>query len=250
VIERETHGEVALVRLAHGKASALDLELCQSLERELERVAASGARALVLTGTGAIFSAGVDLVRVVEGGARYLERFLPAFERAARRLFELELPVVCALNGHAIAGGCVFACAADRRLLAAGRARLAVPELLVGVPFPAIALEIVRRVWPPPLLDGAAFTGRAWSAEEALAHGLVDELVEPAELAERALAAARALGAIPPRSFALTKRMLRRPAQLLLERHEREVGPEMLAAWCDPAVLAAVGAYVERTLGK
>jgi len=250
MIERESHSDVQVLRLAHGKASAFDLELCEALERELQQYASSDARSLVVTGTGGIFSAGVDLVRLAKEGAPYVERFLPAFERAMTLLFRIEKPVVCALNGHAIAGGCVLACAGDHRVLAAGRARIGVPELLVGVAFPPIALELVRHVWPRAHFQEAVYTGRTYSVDEARTLGLVDEVVEPEGLMERALEVARKLAAVPPRSFALTKRMARRPVARLLEDHAREVGDEMLAAWCDPDVLASIEAYVERTLRK
>lgn len=250
MIETETRDDVVLLRLAHGQASAFDLELCEALERELEAFEASDAKALLVTGTSTIFSAGVDLVRLTREGAPYVQRFLPAFERALTRLVRVERPVVCALNGHALAGGCVLACAADRRLMAAGRSKLGVPELLVGVPFPAVALECVRAVLVPARLQEAVLTGRTYGAEEALAIGLVDEVVEPEVLEEQALAAARSLAEAPAASFALTKRMLRRPLLQLLDDHAREVGDAMLATWCDPEVLARVEAYVERTLKK
>src|SRR5262249_32976361 len=78
MIEREERDGVVILRLAHKKASALDLELLQALERALAD--ASDAEAVVLTGTGAIFSAGVDLFRVLDGGADYVARFLPALK--------------------------------------------------------------------------------------------------------------------------------------------------------------------------
>jgi len=68
-------GPVTIVRLAHGKANAIDLELLDALAAELERL--REAPAVVLTGTGNIFSAGVDLFQVVDGGAEYLDRLLP-----------------------------------------------------------------------------------------------------------------------------------------------------------------------------
>ena len=81
MIQQEVHGDIALLRLAHGKASALDLELCDALTDELSALADAGPAALVLTGTGSIFSAGVDLFRVLEGGAEYAEAFVPSLSR-------------------------------------------------------------------------------------------------------------------------------------------------------------------------
>src|SRR4051794_27587744 len=148
MIERTSDDGILTLRLAHGKASALDVELLDALLRELDG-AAEQARALLLTGTGSIFSAGVDLFRLTRDGSDYVRRFLPLLSRCLRALFAFPRPVVAAVNGHAIAGGCILALASDIRLMAEGGGRIGVPELLVGVPFPAAALEIVRFAVPP-----------------------------------------------------------------------------------------------------
>src|SRR5690606_5186686 len=139
---------IALLRFQHGKASAMDLELCRALLRRLDECAADSVRAVVLTGTGTIFSAGVDLVRLTESDETYAAEFVPLMVRTLSALFTFAKPVVAAVNGHAIAGGCIIACAADRRLMAEDGGRIGVPELRVGVPFPTAALEIVRCVLP------------------------------------------------------------------------------------------------------
>jgi enoyl-CoA hydratase len=249
VIERETRDGVLVLRMAHGKASAFDVELAQALDGALEEYERGPERALVLTGTGRIFSAGVDLFRVLDGGPAYLERFLPALERLFERLIRLEKPLVAAINGHAIAGGCVLACAADRRIAAEGDARLGVPELVVGVPFPVGALELVRDAWPAARLHEALYGGRTVALADCLEQGIVDELVEPDALAGRALAVARELAAIPAASYRLSKRFARRPAVERIEAMAAHAG-ETLAAWSSPEALAAVRAYVERTIRR
>ena len=82
MIARSEHEGVLTLRLAHGKASALDVELLDALARELDG-AAEDVRAIVLTGTGSIFSAGVDLIRLTQEGADYVRRFLPLLSRLA-----------------------------------------------------------------------------------------------------------------------------------------------------------------------
>src|SRR5262245_40231889 len=129
MIEREARDGVVILRLAHKKASALDLELLEVLERALAD--ASDADAVVLTGTGPIFSAVGEPFRVLDGGAEYVARFLPALERAIETLFTFPKPVVAAVNGHAIAGGCILAAACDYKVMARGGGRIGVPELVV-----------------------------------------------------------------------------------------------------------------------
>src|SRR5262249_58457001 len=107
-------------------------------------------------GTGRIFSAGVDLLRLSEGGASYVRKFLPALCAMFAAVFSHAAPVVAAINGHAIAGGCVLACAADRRLVAREGGRIGVAGLLVGGPFPPGPLEIMRGAPAQQFLAGAS----------------------------------------------------------------------------------------------
>src|SRR5687767_10864417 len=103
MIERTEQEGVVTLRLAHGKASALDIELVDALALAFGEIAASDARAVILTGTGSIFSAGVDLFRLVERGREYTEEFVPALSRMLLDLFAFPKPLVTAVNGHAIA---------------------------------------------------------------------------------------------------------------------------------------------------
>src|SRR6516225_889809 len=167
MIARSQHKGVLTLRLAHGKASALDVELLDALLHELDGVG-EDVCALILTGTGSIFSAGVDLFRLTREGADYARRFLPLLSRFVRTLFTFPRPVVAAVNGHAIAGGCVIVLACDVRLMAEGAGRIGVPELLVGVPFPAAPLEVVRFAVPQNKVQSLLYTGRTLPPQEAL----------------------------------------------------------------------------------
>src|SRR2546430_16049731 len=124
MIDRSLSQGILTLRLAHGKASALDLELCQALQREVEAAAESrDIRALVVTGTGSIFSAGVDLPRMISSGRKYVQDFVEALDAVLRALFLFPKPAVVAANGHAIAGGAVIAFACDYPLISGGRLR-------------------------------------------------------------------------------------------------------------------------------
>jgi enoyl-CoA hydratase len=250
MIQREDRGPIAVLRLAHGKANALDTELLEALDRTLRELDDARPAAVVLTGTGSIFSAGVDLLRVLDGGTGYLAGFLPLLARAVRRLFALPRPVVAAVNGHAIAGGCVLACACDLKVMAEGEGRIGVPELRVGVPFPVAPLEVLRFAVPPQHLQKLAYSGRTYGAAEAFEWGLVDELVPPDRLLDRALEAAGQLAAIPAGSFELTKAQLRRPALERIDALHDELEPRVAAQWASPGVQEHLRDYVDRTLRK
>jgi enoyl-CoA hydratase len=132
-ISVDAHAGVHLVTVENGPVNVLDLELLRGLAETFHGLAE--ADAVVLAGAGRAFSAGVDLHRILDGGRDYVAEFLPALSAALRAVFDHPRPVVAAVNGHAIAGGCVLVAACDRRLMSAGT--IGVTELLVGVPFPA-----------------------------------------------------------------------------------------------------------------
>ena len=241
---------IAVLTMAHGKANAMDIALMREMRRLMVELIPSDARGIVITANGPIFSAGVDLMELAKGGRPYLEEFLPELSGALRLVFATDKPVVAAVNGHAIAGGCILACACDYRLMARGAGRIGVPELRVGVPFPIVPAEIMRYALGTARAQRAMLVGTVVEAERAVEEGMVDEVVEPERLMERALAVAQAMAATPPASYARTKRDLRRPVLETWERLSVQHDRDTLEAWDSPAVREAVRAYVAKTLRK
>jgi enoyl-CoA hydratase len=248
MIDLKTEDGIAVVTLAHGKASALDIELCEALTKCFEELRAPEIRAVVLTGQGRIFSAGVDLVRLSSGGTDYVRKFLPVMNRAFDAVFFLPKPLVAALNGHAIAGGCVLACCADRRIMARGGGRMGITELLVGVPFPALAFEIVRFAVPGRYLPEFTYAGATYDVDASLARGWVDELVEANALTERARAAAQKMARLSPKAFTQAKKQLRQEVSERVERGGAKTDQTVTDIWTE--ALGYVRDYVARTLNK
>ncbi len=248
MIERREEGPVTVLELRHKKANALDVELLAALEGELVAAERAG-QAVVLTGTGSIFSAGVDLYRVLDGGAGYLDSFLPALDSALQRLFTFPRPAVAAINGHAMAGGWILACACDYRVVSLGAGKLGLPELQVGVAFPPIAVETVRFATPIPQLHPLVFAGRTYSGDEAQRHGLVDEAMPAEAVLSRALAVATALAQVPAEAYRLTKQQLRAPT---MERVAAagESAAAVRQQWAGDDAAAAIRGYMDRVVGK
>jgi enoyl-CoA hydratase len=238
---------IALLRLEHGKAHALDLELVRAIADSLTELERDDTiRACVLTGTGGIFSAGVDLHRLLDGGAAYAREFVPAMVDAFRRLFAFSRPSIAAINGHAIAGGCVLAAACDVRVMARGRGTVGVPELHVGVPFPLVAIEILRFATSAATLQELVYRGKTFGVEDAQARGLIDEVVEPHRLLERACEVAEEMSFEPVSRFRITKRQIRGPALAAMAAHAAETDAEVIREWQRPETIAAIRAYLDR----
>jgi enoyl-CoA hydratase len=239
----ELNDGILTLTFAHGKASALDLELCEAAQREFERVAESDdVRALVLTGTGSIFSAGVDLPRLISDGRKYVESFVKSLDAMLSMLFLFPKPVVAAINGHAIAGGAIMAFACDYRLMSGGR--IGVPEALVGVPFPPIALEVVRFAVPRQHLQSMLYLGWTIECDEAKSRGIIDEVVTADDLLIRARTIARQFADIAPGAFRLTKRQIR--DSFVGENAAKEI----VDLWAAPETHERIRAYLAKTIRK
>lgn len=240
MIETTDESGIAVLHLARGPVNALDLELLTALPVALAD--AGDARAVVLTGAGRCLSAGVDLKSIVEGGPAYVAEFLPALSTAALALFDHPRPTVAAVNGHALAGGCVLAAACDQRLMSAGT--IGLTELLAGVPFPTVPLEIMRYA-TGPATGSLVLTGRRMDAEAARAIGLVDEVVAPDELMATALARAEGLAGAPAEVYALSKAQLHRPARQRIDANRPVDDPRVLELWSSPATHERLRTYLE-----
>ena len=231
------------MRLRHGKVNALDLELLQAITAAMREV--DPGAAVVITGTGTAFSAGVNLHRILAGGPAYVQEFLPALSAAFMAIFDRPGPVLAAINGHAIAGGCVIAAACDVRVMSQGKIGLA--ELSVGVPFPPTAMEILRHV-TGPAAGRLVLTAALLDAPQAQSIGLIDDIEAPGALLDSVLRQARTMAQIPADVFAFSKRQLQRPAR---ERIAARTGDEeaVLAMWLSAGTREAIAGYLS-TLSK
>jgi enoyl-CoA hydratase len=239
MLDVEQRSGVTIVRLSHGKVNALDLELVRAIAAAMRDVPAAGA--VVVTGAGTAFSAGVDLQRLADGGESYVREFLPALSAAFLAIFDHPGPVVAAVNGHAIAGGCVIAAACDLRLMAQGRIGLA--ELSVGVSFPASAMEIMRHA-AGPAAGRLVLTAELLDAEQAQAIGLVHDIGKPDALLDSALDQAQKMARIPADVFSFSKRQLQQPARdrIAALSHDDEA---VLAMWSSARTRDGIAAYLD-----
>jgi enoyl-CoA hydratase/carnithine racemase len=242
MIDTRDVAAVRILTISSGKVNALDVELLNELQDALHAAEESKVGALLVTGAGPVFSAGVDLRRVLDGGQAYTDDLIPALSAAFSTLFTFPAPTVAAINGAAIAGGCVLACACDRRLIAA-RAAIGASELRVGVPFPVAALEILRHACGDHA-EQIMLEGRLYQGSDALARRLADTLVDD-DVVATAIDVALDLATISVDAYVNTKAQLREPA-LARIRAGATVDQQVRAAWGSQVVAQAIAAQLER----
>ena len=249
MIQTLDHGPVRELRLNRPPANALSPELLAALRAGVENAPCAGARALVLSGTPGWFSGGLDVPHLLE-----LDR--PAIANAWRNLYGLlrslavsTVPVAAAITGHAPAGGTVMSIFCDVRFAAEGDFKLGLNEVVVGIPLPGIILQALRRLVGPREAERLAVTGQLVAAEEARRIGLVDEVVPPERVVERAVEWCNGMLALPPRAMAITREAARADLVALCDGMEAEL-PVLVDRWFSDETQSVLRGLVERLKKK
>src|SRR5215471_7895170 len=209
VTERRSDG-VAVVRLDNPKVNALSTELLRQLESAAAALTEDPPGAVVVSGGDRLFAAGADISEF--GGRDEARQVGGAFLSALDALAAIPRCVIAAISGYALGGGCELALACDLRI-ASQRAKLGQPEILLGIIPGGGGTQRLARLVGPARAKQIILTGRQVGAEEALRIGLVDEVVAPEELDDRALALAAELAAGAVVAQGLAKRAVDRGLQ-------------------------------------
>jgi enoyl-CoA hydratase/carnithine racemase len=189
-----------------GKRNALDHEILDALAGLLGELE---ARCLLLTATGTVFSAGYDIGALPKAGFAEAAEAIVAhpFTAAIEALDAYPYPVLAALNGHAIGGGLELALSCDLRVCSA-EARLGMPPARLGLIYSHTGLRKFIDALGAPRTRELFFTARNIGAQEALAWGLVGEVVAEGDVAARGLELAAEIAANAPLSLAGNKRVI------------------------------------------
>jgi methylglutaconyl-CoA hydratase len=209
-VELVSHDRVTTLTLNRpDKRNALSFQLLDELTQALDEVERSAAQVMILTGAGKAFCAGMDLEELKTlTGKSHAENVADSRKMAQifRRLYDFPKPTIAAVNGAAIAGGTGLATMCDFTL-AAPEAKFGYTEVRIGF-VPAIVSSIL--VWQVghKLARDLLLTGRIFDAAEAYRLGLVNELVKPEQLMNRAGELAMQLMENSPTSLRLTKKLI------------------------------------------
>lgn len=241
-----TPNDVSFLRLALPKANSMDAAFLDHLERALDELEAGPSCAAVVTGSGRSFSAGLALTTLVGQPREPLRAFMFRFAAVMERVFSFPKPIVAAVNGHAIAGGCVLALQCDWRVMVDQGARIGLSEAQLGIGLPACLLEPLRMAVPASSLLPIACEGRVVDPAEARALGLVDAIAPAADLERVAAERAAELGAIAPTAYAQLKRGVRRPTLAAMRADAEGEMERWLDTWYSPTGQERLAAAVAK----
>ena len=203
------------------------------MEDLLGRLRSAGDRPLLVTGAGDAFSAGLNLKEVASLDRPGMERFLLLLDDLIDALFGHPGPTVAAVNGHAIAGGCVLVLCCDYRVAADDPAiRIGLNEVALGLEFPPKILALARRRVPPRSVERVLLEAGLHPPRTAYELGLVDEVAaDPKRVGRERL---ERLAAHPRAAYVATKRALRAGALELTDDARRHFREHVVPAWCAP----------------
>ncbi len=230
---------IDLVLEGPGK-NALGTALMTEVQARL--VAAAGAPVL-LTGAGDAFSAGLNLVEIAGLDEAGMRAYLEVLDDTIRALYLYPGPLVAFVNGHAIAGGCIFTLCCDHRVCTPSTSvKVGLNEVALGLRFPRSVLQLVRRRIAPQCLDEVVLGAGLHAPQDALRLGMVDELGD----LEQARARLAALAKHPREVYAGTKLELREGVLLDDAAQRRAFIDQALPTWTAPELKQRLLGFLKR----
>jgi enoyl-CoA hydratase len=247
----EVQGRVAILRMDKVRGNAIDEPFVEELARAAREVSLDSevSGVLLASGNPKLFCPGLDLVTLFEYDRPGMERFMAKFHEATLALFTLRPPMVAAISGHAVAGGCVLALTADHRMLRRG-AQIGLNEVRVGLPLPWSVASLLKSSVSPFALSRVALLGQNFTDAEAVALGLVHEVQEAEGFEAACLSRLQEFAEKDKVATSTTKAYLREAAIQEMAAQEVARRGEFLDAWFSPAARAKIRATIDALTKK
>lgn len=246
MLNRIEHGEVLELQLDRPPVNALDGELIKAVRDAVEQAPGEGARAIVLSGSEGMFSAGLDVPALLELPRDRLIKVWDDFFGLMAALARSPVPVCAAITGHSPAGGAVVSIFCDYRIMADGEFQIGLNEVQVGLEVPEPIVRALARLLGPYPAERLIVSGAMLSALEARQQGLVDELAPPETVVERSVRWCQALLDLPRGAMAGTRAIARADLAALFDHVDRESLETFADAWFNEETQETLKALVAR----
>lgn len=202
------------------------------LDEVVRKLDDAGNDPVLLTGAGDAFSSGLDLEALARADVSQVGELLDAMERATRRLFLHPAPIVAAVNGHAIAGGCLVVQCCDVRITVDDpKVRFGMTGVALGLVYPPFVPAVFRARVPVPHVETVLMGAARFDTREALRLGLVDEVVARDHLSSRAQEVLADRARLPRDAYASIKRALREPVYAGVAEAHARFRDETVPSW-------------------
>ena len=226
---------IATVTIDRPKVNAINEHMVAELRDAFWDLAhKTDIKAVILTGEGSFFSFGFDIPEFMDCPKDEFQRFVLSFSDLVQRIFVFPKPVIAALNGHAVAGGCILAIACDKRIMVSGKPKIALNEIAIGATVFTSVTEILKFTVGQRKAQELLYTGRMCTAEEALDLGLVDEAHHAENFSDAVLASAHEMASRSGEAFGSIKRLLRKHVIDIIERDEITTISDFVDLWYSP----------------
>jgi Delta3-Delta2-enoyl-CoA isomerase len=224
--------QIATVTLSRGKVNALNEAMVEEIHGGFRAIETDGAvRAVILTGQGKFFTFGFDIPEFLSYSNESFSRYLRKFSGLYTYMFTFPKPIIAALNGHSIAGGCMLATACDCRLMVTGKARISLNEINFGSSVFAGSAAILKYCVGDRNAQEILYSGKMYSAEDAANLGLVNKVTKEEDLASEASRVAQELAGKDGAAFRSIKSLLRTPVAEEMTRTEEASLKEFVDIW-------------------
>jgi len=235
-VEVSKNKGIATLSLCRGKVNALTGAVVDQIKNALSDIEKDpDIRALALTGKGKFFSFGFDIPEFLSYSRDEFSDYLKNFTGLLVYMFLYPKPVVAALNGHTIAGGCMLSLACDQRIMVSGKAKISLNEISFGSSVFAGSTEMLRACVGNANAMEILYSGAMYSAEQAQKMGLVDHVAQARDLMETSKKIAGKLAKKPSAAFASIKLLLRKPIADKFVKKEGDAIKEFVDIWYSEA---------------
>lgn len=250
-VQIEIKGGIGTIRLAGPRGNAMSDELISDLSSATRTVAGeSSVRAVLLSSAHPkLFCPGLDLLSLSQYKRNELGAFMLNFSTALTDLFALKKPVVAAVNGAAVAGGCLLALTADWRVAKRG-AVLGLNEVKIGVPLPWSAVMLLKTAAPAFAHTAVALLGRNFEGDAAAASGLASEVVDDGDFDATIADRLAEFAEKDAYAFGVTKAHLRAGTVASMRDREAALLDEFLDGWYSEGTQARIQKAVETLRAK
>ncbi len=245
-IEVTVKDDLAIITLNRGKSNSLNREMVTELTDMLTNIESdTNIGGVMITGREHFFSAGLDLIELYGYNEEEAKSFWHLFLNFVAKITAFKKPIVAAINGHSPAGGCVIALACDARVMAEGKYIIGLNEVPVGIIVPNSIFQLYSFWLGKANATRSLLEGKLFNPEEALAIGLIDELVKPESILTAAERKARKYMAYESNTWSQSKLNIRKELIASTNSDQSADLEIMLKQWWSPSTRAILKTIID-----